>query len=236
MPEPPKPEEAKPEAARPQAGKAEGAPAPPRQPEAASATEKPKPQAPTGTASAAQPAKPAAAEKKHEAKSLKPQTPTPGALLVDESVEIAAPPEKVWKVFTEDQNWPHWNPVVRRVRHLSGARWRLGWEFELVVKNAPLPPWKSRPVVLEVNVPVLVRWFSVTPGLSVMHWFLFENCETGTRATSYQEFTGILVPLLRLFHGSTSQVIRRWLQALKEQCETVAPPAAAARLPVLGAK
>ena len=227
--------EAKPGDTRPEAGKPEGAPAQARQAEAASAAGKPKPQAPAGTGSPVPPAKPAV-EKKHEAKSLKPQTPTPGALVVEESVEIAAPPEKVWKIFTEEQNWPNWNPVTKRASHLSGSRWRLGWQFELVLGNRPLPSLKVRPIVLEVNVPLLVRWFGAAPGLSAMHWFLFEKTETGTRVTSYEEFTGMLTPLLRLFSGLIFRIVRRCLQALKQECEKVAPSAASGRLPVLGAK
>ena len=227
--------EAGPEGTRPQAGKAEGAPAQARQPEAAATSEKTKPQVPAGSVSPARPVKPAV-EKKHEAKSLKPQTPTPGALVVEESVEIATPPEKVWNIFTEEQHWPRWNPTVRRVRQQSGERWRLGWEFEFVMKGPLLLPLKVRPVVLEVNVPRLLRWFAAAPGISAMHWFLFEKTETGTRVTSYEEFTGTLVPLLRLFPSLIAKPIRRWLQALKAECEKVAPAATAGRLPVLGAK
>lgn len=180
--------------------------------------------------------KPAAAEKKHEAKSLKPESPAPGALVVEESVEIAASPEKVWKVFTDEQSWTKWNPVIRSVRSLRGTPWTMGWEFEFVCKNPPLPPLKVRPIVLEVSVPSLVRWFGTAPGVSGTHWFLFEKSETGTRATSYEEFTGVLAPLLRLFRGLTAKMIRRWLQALKKECEKGAPAATGATLPVVGEK
>ena len=235
MPESHNAKEAEPGGTRPEAGKPEGAPAQAPQPEAAAKSEKPRPQVPAGAVSPAQPVKPAVG-KKHEAKSLKPQTPTPGALVVEESVEIAAPPEKVWKIFTEEQNWPKWNPVTKRASHLSGSRWRLGWQFELVLRNRPFPSLKVRPIVLEVNVPLLVRWFEAVPGFSAMHWFLFEKTETGTRVTSYEEFTGTLTPLLRLFSGLIFRMVRLWLQALKQECEKTAPSAARSRLPVLGAK
>ena len=225
MPESHNAKEAEPGGTRPEAGKPEGV----------AKSEKPRPQVPAGAVSPAQPVKPAV-EKKHEAKSLKPQIPTPGALVVEESVEIAAPPEKVWKIFTEEQNWPNWNPVTKRASHLSGSRWRLGWQFELVLRNRPFPSLKVRPIVLEVSVPLLVRWFEAAPGLSAMHWFLFEKTETGTRVTSYEEFTGMLTPLLRLFRGLIFRMVRRWLQALKQECEKTAPSAAGSRLPVLGAK
>lgn len=158
-------------------------------------------------------------EKKHGAKSLKPETPTPGALVVEESIEIAAPPEKVWKVFTAEEKWPQWNPVIKSARHVNGKHWTMGWQFEFVIKNPPLPPLKVSPIVLEVSVPNMVRWVGAAPGLCGMHWFLFESSETGTRATSYEEFSGMLTPLLRLFRRSTARTMRRWLQALKEECE-----------------
>ncbi len=213
----------------------EGAPAQARQPEAAATSEKSKPQVPASALSPARPAKPAV-EKKHEAKSLKPQTPTPGALVVEEMVEITAPPEKVWNIFTAEQNWPRWNPAVRRVGQMGGERWRIGWEFEFVLRSPLLLPVKIRPVVLEVNVPRLLRWFATTPGLSEMHWFLFEKTATGTRVISYEEFTGMMTPVLRLFPSVIAKPTRRCLQALKAECEKPPPAATDGRLPVLGAK
>lgn len=226
MADAPKPEEAKPEP-----------PALAEKPKAAATKPQPAPGTPDAAAQApkAEAPKPAPAAKKHEAKSLKPASPAPGALVIDESVEIAAPPEKVWKIFTDEQRWTRWNPVIKSVRGLHGTPWTMGWEFEFVFRNPPLPPVKIRPVLLEVNVPSLVRWFGALPGFSGMHWFLFEKSETGTRATSYEELTGWLTPLLRLFRSRTTRSIRRWLEALKEECEKGAPPASKP-LPVVGQK
>ena len=142
----------------------------------------------------------------------------------------------MWNIFTAEQNWPRWNPAVRRVGQMGGERWRIGWEFEFVLRSPLLLPVKIRPVVLEVNVPRLLRWFATTPGLSEMHWFLFEKTETGTRVISYEEFTGMLTPVLRLFPSVIAKPTRRWLQALKAECEKPPPAATDGRLPVLGAK
>ena len=172
---------------------------------------------------AAKPAVAPPAKEKHEkekAKPLKPETPTePGAIIVEESVEIAAPVETVWRFFLNFVKWPEWNPVCLGVKSLvQGTSFGLGWRFELRLKCGPLK-LRFQPIILENTPPQVIRWLDGSFGIHGMHWFIFEKTEAGTRVTSYEEFTGPLRWLIIPIRGWTRKMIRTWLGALKAQVE-----------------
>ena len=196
-------------------------------PAASAAAAAPAPGAKPIPAESIAPAKPAAApappKEKHEkekAKPLKPEKPTePGAIVVEESVEIAAPLDMVWRFFLNFVKWPEWNPVCLGVKSLvQGTSFGLGWRFELRLKCGPLK-LTLRPTILENTTPQVIRWLGGWLGVHGMHWFIFEKTETGTRVTSYEEFTGPLRWLMIPMRGWTKQMFRIWLGALKEQVE-----------------
>jgi len=167
------------------------------------------------------PAPPAAPKKEHEkAKSPKPEKPTdPAAIVVEESVEIAAPVEAVWRFFLNFVKWPEWNPICLGVRSLvQGTSFGLGWRFELRLKCGPLK-LRFEPIILENTTPQVIRWLGGTAGLYGMHWFIFEKTETGSRVTSYEEFIGPLRWLIYPLRGWTKEMFRTWLGALKAQVE-----------------
>ncbi len=167
------------------------------------------------------PAAPGAPKKEHEKlKSLKPETPTdPTAIIVQESMEIAAPVEMVWRFFLNFVKWPDWNPVCLGVRSLvQGTSFGLGWRFELRLKCGPLK-LRVEPIILENTTPQVIRWLGSSLGLHGMHWFIFEKTETGSRVTSYEEFTGPLRWLIYPIRGWIRQMMRTWLSALKAQVE-----------------
>ena len=188
----------------------------------ASAAPEPKPKLVSAeTIAPAKPAPPAAPKKEHEkAKSPKPEKPTdPSAIVVEESVEIAAPVEMVWRFFLNFVKWPDWNPVCLGVRSLvQGTSFGLGWRFELRLKCGPLK-LRFEPIILENTTPQVIRWLGGSAGLHGMHWFIFEKTEAGARVTSYEEFTGPLRWLIYPIRGWTRQMFRTWLEALKAQVE-----------------
>ncbi len=177
---------------------------------------------PLETIAPAKPAPPAAPKKEHDkAKPAKPEKPTdPSAIVVEESVEIAAPVEMVWRFFLNFVKWPDWNPVCLGVRSLvQGTSFGLGWRFELRLKCGPLK-LRFEPIILENTTPQVIRWLGGSAGLHGMHWFIFEKTEAGARVTSYEEFTGPLRWLIYPIRGWTRQMFRTWLAALKAQVET----------------
>lgn len=136
---------------------------------------------------------------------------------------IAASPEDVWEVLTDFTAYPAWNPFVRRIagRLETGAR--------LEVELAP-PGGRSmtiRPTLREAQPGRILRWLGQVglPGLfDGEHSFQIEPLGQGrVRFVQSERFTGILVPLLMPFIGtSTQQGFEVMNEALRERVESAA--------------
>ncbi len=63
--------------------------------------------------------------------------------MVSESytVRIEAPPDRVWAVMTDLENWPQWAPSVKRVQRLDNGGFGEGSQAKLTVKGAPTSVW-----------------------------------------------------------------------------------------------
>jgi uncharacterized membrane protein len=75
-------------------------------------------------------------------------------MIVDSSVEIAAPARDVWEVFADVERWPEWTRSMKRVVPLDGAGIELGRRFEIKQPSLPKLLWE----VTEVDPGVSWTW------------------------------------------------------------------------------
>lgn len=112
---------------------------------------------------------------------------------IETSIEISAPPSRVWGILTDFKSMEGWNPFIRS---MAGP---LAEGGRLLVEIAP-PKQRAmtfRPKVLRV-VPVReLRWLGtlLIPGLfNGEHYFLLDPAGDGaTHFTQGERFTGLLV-------------------------------------------
>lgn len=135
-------------------------------------------------------------------------------------IEIEAKPEDVWQVLINFENYPNWNPFVRKISgspaegetieirvHLGGGN---GMTFKpKVVKNVPNSEfaWLGR---------------FIFPGLlDGRHEFLIKPIlENRVRFRHNENFSGILVwPFLMLYEKDTRKGFEEMNAALKKQVE-----------------
>jgi uncharacterized protein YndB with AHSA1/START domain len=120
-------------------------------------------------------------------------------VIVEKSVEIAAPPDAVWEVLVDVDAWPEWNPDVKSAS-LDGA-----------FANGSRFTWKSGPSTITSTIeradrPEVAGWTGTTLGARAIHVWRLEPTDGGTRVSTRESMSG-LVP--RLFSGS----MRRKLEA-----------------------
>jgi uncharacterized protein YndB with AHSA1/START domain len=120
-------------------------------------------------------------------------------VIVEKSVEIAAPPDAVWEVLVDVDAWPEWNPDVKSAS-LDGA-----------FANGSRFTWKSGPSTITSTIeradrPEVAGWRGTTLGARAIHVWRLEPTDGGTRVSTRESMSG-LVP--RLFSGS----MRRKLEA-----------------------
>jgi hypothetical protein len=110
-------------------------------------------------------------------------------------VVIKATPAEVWKVLTDFNRYPEWNPFITSLHGIAKKGEKLVARME--------PPNGSamtfKPTVLTANTNKELRWLGhlLFPGLfDGEHVFeLYENTDGTTTFVQREEFRGIFVPI-----------------------------------------
>jgi hypothetical protein len=105
-------------------------------------------------------------------------------------VEIDAPPQAVWEVLTDFQNWPHWNPDVKSMSFVGMLA--PGSEFR----------WKAGPGTIlstleRIEPPRYIAWRGRTLTIDAYHEWWLEPRDGGTYVRTQESFSGLVARLLR---------------------------------------
>ena len=137
-------------------------------------------------------------------------------------IEIAAPPERVWRILVEFSQFPEWNPFIREAKGEIKEGGRLRVRIE--------PPGGAgmtfKPVVKRVALNRELRWLGrfLIPGLfDGEHSFEILPVGNGkVRFVQREAFRGLLVPLFwKSLEGPTKQGFKDMNAALKQRAETL---------------
>ncbi len=137
------------------------------------------------------------------------------------TIEIDAPAEKVWEVFSDFPAYPDWNPFVQRIE----GKMEVGARLEVNIKPPKGMAMTFKPTVLTVEPNRELRWLGrlVLPGFfDGDHRFVLESVgDNRTRFTQSEQFTGVLTPLMALIgvFRNTPPGFEAMNQALKERVE-----------------
>ncbi len=112
-------------------------------------------------------------------------------------IDISAGVEQVWRVLTDLDAYPEWNPMIRQASGSVKTGQRLTVRFEPEGRRGHT----FRPRLLVVDENKELRWLG-SPGLALVfesqHLFLMEQtAEDKCRLHHDMIFYGLLIPLLR---------------------------------------
>ena len=138
---------------------------------------------------------------------------------IETSVEINAPPARVWAVLTDFARMPAWNPFITSISGELAEGARLSVHI--------VPPGKSgmwfKPTVLSVRPEREFRWLGrlfVAGVFDGEHYFLIEPIGAGrTRLTQGERFSGFLVGFLGGALAATEAGFKAMNAALKQEAE-----------------
>ena len=135
---------------------------------------------------------------------------------VEEIVEIAAPPDEVWAVLADVENWPSWTASTRSVRLTRPGPLGVGSTVEIKQPRLPKILW----TITEFDPGRSFTWTARTPGVHSTGEHAITPTATGSTVRLTFAQTGRLGSLLAL---PMAPLIRSYVHTeatgLKTRCE-----------------
>ncbi len=143
----------------------------------------------------------------------------PSRLELSSSLSIAAPPDSVWRVFSDVARWTEWCGVCLRAEVEEGFDWRIGQKISLRLRMAGVGvPFNVG--ITESEPGHRIAWASTKFTVTAVRTFTFVEDASGTTVTDHKLFTSPVLPLW-LFYPRP--LIRRMTESmladLKAECE-----------------
>ena len=120
------------------------------------------------------------------------------------SVEIAAPPERVWSVMADGARWPEWTASVTSVTRLDHGPLRIGSRARIRQPRVLPAVWR----VTELHEGRSFTWVTGSALVRATARHEVESIPSGTRATLSIRYSGLLGGLVGSF---TSALNDRYL-------------------------
>lgn len=130
------------------------------------------------------------------------------------TVDVTAPPDKVWQVLVEAAAWSTWYPDIRNVdahRPLQGGD-------AFTFKTGPV----TIAAVVDLSEPSSqLRFTGSSRGATAVYDFRLHPTETGTTVSAEQTMAGPAVRAMRpMLQKIADTSLPEWLAALRNQAES----------------
>jgi hypothetical protein len=137
--------------------------------------------------------------------------------MISGDIEITAPPQLVWDVFSEVERWPDWTASVTSLVGLDGPALAVGKRFAIKQPGMQKLVWE----VTEIDPGLSWTWVQRSPGVLVTarHWVI---AQPGGRTLVRQELDqrGVLGSLVgRLMVKKTKRFLELEARGLKARSE-----------------
>jgi len=132
------------------------------------------------------------------------------------TIDIQAPPDRVWAAVRDIEHWSEWTPTVISVRSLDPGPLAIG--TRAIVRQPKLLPARWQITKLEEGRSF--TWITRGPGIVVTARHAIEGAANGSRAMLSLDFSGPLGPLCaRLTRGLSARYLDLEARGLKKHAE-----------------
>ena len=134
-------------------------------------------------------------------------------------IEIDAPADTVWAVFSDVVRWPEWTASVDRVVAIDGPELVVGAQFAIDQPRFPKIVWE----VTELDRGRAWKWRSTSLGTTTIAWHEVTPINEGrTLARQGIDQRGFLAPVIGLLTGRvTERYLEMEARGLKARSEQV---------------
>jgi hypothetical protein len=135
-------------------------------------------------------------------------------------VNIQASAEKVWRILTNFNSYPQWNPFILE----AYGKIELEGKLKIILQPPDSTRMIFRPVIIKLDPNRELHWLGhlFIPGLfDGVHSFIIEPLKSNSvRFIQREKFTGILVPLFaNKLDSGTKRGFIEMNNAIKKQAE-----------------
>jgi|ERR1700677_2258874 uncharacterized membrane protein len=135
------------------------------------------------------------------------------------SVNIDAPPEKVFAVLCDVERWPEWTSTMTSVQRMESGPFAVGSRARVLQPRLRPAMW----LVTELEDQRNFTWITRSLGLRMTAGHLIEPLGAGSRVALSFEMSGFIAPLVsRLYGGLIERYITTESQGLKKRSEAAA--------------
>jgi ligand-binding SRPBCC domain-containing protein len=132
------------------------------------------------------------------------------------TVDIAAPPERVWQVMIDVDHWHEMTASVSSVKRLNNGPFAVG--TLILIKQPKFPPALWR--ITEILAGKSFTWTSTGPGLKVIATHRVDPTIVGTQVTLTLEYHGVVGGVFaRMTSGITERYMAMEAAGLKKRSE-----------------
>ncbi|HET9950412.1 MAG TPA: SRPBCC family protein [Candidatus Eisenbacteria bacterium] len=136
------------------------------------------------------------------------------------SIDIQAPPERVYAVMVDVARWPEWTPTVTKIERLTPGPFAAGSRTRVVQPGFPPAIWQTTELIEGRSF----TWVSGAPGMRVTARHSVEPREGGSRATLCIQYAGLFGPLFGwLTRDANNRYIALEAKGLKSRSEEGRP-------------
>jgi hypothetical protein len=133
------------------------------------------------------------------------------------TIDIQAPPERVWPIMSDVERWHEWTPSIRKVVRLDSGPMGMGSRVRVHQPRLPVAFWQ----VTEWQPGRSFTWVSRNPGVRVTARHAIEPTAAGSRVTLSLQYEGIFGALLaRVTRGITLRYVDLEARGLKARSES----------------
>jgi carbon monoxide dehydrogenase subunit G len=137
-------------------------------------------------------------------------------LHLERSIEIAAPPERVWEVMSDVERWHEWTTTIQSVERLDSGPFALG-------SRALVRQPRLRPATFEVTALEPGRsftWVTRSTGLAAIATHEITHAPSGSRVTLGLDFSGLALVLIGWWvRGLSTRYMDIEAEGLKRRAE-----------------
>ena len=142
-------------------------------------------------------------------------------MVIEESIVIHAPLDKVWKTFTDLTCWEEWNTVMENI--CTGEKC-LSHGAEISCSFRPfLFPVKAAIKIEEVTPYKCIVWSTQKKGFFARNIFTFQSNKKGVMVTSRENFNGLVVKVFGFLFPEKKMrtLIQTFLKNIKTASENL---------------